>query len=399
MVLGKITEKHLHRMLLDLPQVVFEVTESCNLKCEYCALSDFYENGKGRAGKKMSLDTAITTLKYIFNLWSEESNGVLPERFYISFYGGEPLLNIPLIEEIVNFTESNGGKVGRKIVFSMTTNGVLLDKYIDYLVQHEFSLMVSLDGDQTADSYRVDASGRPSYYNVYANLINIRTKYPDYFRQNIHFNAVLNGRSGYEGIIKYFKEEFDVIPHVSYLSMVDLNEDKRKQFENLLNHSEIDYSCVPMEGAPRFMSFMRRYHALSGNYFDDLNALFYDRSEFPVLPTGTCVPFARKMFVTVGGDILQCEKINRKNVLGSVKDGKVHLDLTQIAEEHNTKITRYSDQCLRCDRSRFCSVCVFQVSSDKCLDFCSKSAGLNYVDSRAYTADALEKVSLYKVSI
>lgn len=33
-------------------------------------------------------------------------------------------------------------------IFTMTTNGILLDRYLDFLVQHDFQLLISLDGNE-----------------------------------------------------------------------------------------------------------------------------------------------------------------------------------------------------------------------------------------------------------
>ena len=48
----------------------------------------------------------------------------------------------------------------------MTTNAMLLDRYLDYLVEKGFHLLVSLDGDKDGDSYRVDKSGNSSVERV-----------------------------------------------------------------------------------------------------------------------------------------------------------------------------------------------------------------------------------------
>ncbi len=43
----------------------------------------------------------------------------------------------------------------RQFIFSRTTNGTLLEKHIDYLVDQEVVLLISLDGDEHSSSYRV----------------------------------------------------------------------------------------------------------------------------------------------------------------------------------------------------------------------------------------------------
>ena len=59
----------------------------------------------------------------------------------------------------------------------MTTNGILLDRYFDFLVKHNFRLLVSLDGNYEASSYRVTASGRNVFHQIQKNLMLLKAKY------------------------------------------------------------------------------------------------------------------------------------------------------------------------------------------------------------------------------
>ena len=52
----------------------------------------------------------------------------------------------------------------------MTTNGWLLDKYQDYLVEKDFRLLISLDGDRFENSYRVSAGGKQTHEKVLQNI-------------------------------------------------------------------------------------------------------------------------------------------------------------------------------------------------------------------------------------
>jgi uncharacterized protein len=59
----------------------------------------------------------------------------LPTEMFTSvFFGGEPLLNMEFIKQIVNYLEENPCSV-RYFTFSMTTNSILLERYMDYLVE------------------------------------------------------------------------------------------------------------------------------------------------------------------------------------------------------------------------------------------------------------------------
>ena len=45
------------------------------------------------------------------------------------------------------------------------------------------------------------------------------------------------------------------------------------------------------------------------------------------IPTGTCRPFERKLFLTVRGKILPCEKIGQEHAIGYLKGWKTEFGL------------------------------------------------------------------------
>lgn len=69
----------------------------------------------------------------------------LTEEFWISFYGGEPLLNFTLIRQVVSFLKSQTHS--RNIRFSITTNGALINNQVlDFFKNNRFTITLSFDG-------------------------------------------------------------------------------------------------------------------------------------------------------------------------------------------------------------------------------------------------------------
>ena len=101
--IGLIDEKVIKYNLINLKNLVFVVTEKCNLNCKYCGLSNI--------------------------------------RLSIGFYGRKPLINMPLINKIINYVEHLHTK-DRSIIYTMTTNCILLDKHIDFLAEKKFFLCI-----------------------------------------------------------------------------------------------------------------------------------------------------------------------------------------------------------------------------------------------------------------
>ena len=104
--------------LSNLSQITFEVTDACNLRCKYCAYGELYEDYDKRTNKKMPVDTAISLLDYLIQFWQSNQNISSDRNVYISFYGGEPLLNMNFIKHVVKYLEDNPCSV-RHFTFSM----------------------------------------------------------------------------------------------------------------------------------------------------------------------------------------------------------------------------------------------------------------------------------------
>lgn len=142
--------------------LMFFVTEACNLACAYC-----YEKNQGVHDRPLSLkqvDARRTIDGYL-----DETGG---RAATITFFGGEPLLNFPVIRDTVHYAEQKARERGTAVDFTMTTNLTLLTEEIaDFLAEHKFHVMVSLDGDQEAnDRYRVFRDGSGTYGTVVDNL-------------------------------------------------------------------------------------------------------------------------------------------------------------------------------------------------------------------------------------
>ncbi|MGO8744657.1 MAG: radical SAM protein [Thermoguttaceae bacterium] len=169
-----------HRRLLTL-----ELTQQCNLACEYCVFGKHYDRRRQPSDAPMSLDTAKSAVARFMSHKPAIAN--------IGFYGGEPLLEFELMKEVVAFAEKHGAESGIERRFSITTNGTLLsEEKIHFLVAHEFAVFISLDGNKkTQDRYRVfkstQLSGkrRGSYDVVIRNMERFVELYPEYDRRGI----------------------------------------------------------------------------------------------------------------------------------------------------------------------------------------------------------------------
>jgi len=71
----------------------------------------------------------------------------LTDRYFLNFYGGEPLLCFDLIEQAVSFLDQKNKESGKAAQYSLTTNGSsITDEVIQTLDSHRFSVVFSFDG-------------------------------------------------------------------------------------------------------------------------------------------------------------------------------------------------------------------------------------------------------------
>jgi uncharacterized protein len=87
------------------------------------------------------------------------------ERISVFFFGGEPMLEWDLMQELVLYGERQAAALDRKIHFGMTTNGTIYDDEVDrFVVEHKLSINLSMDGGPaTQNANRCTVDGRGSY--------------------------------------------------------------------------------------------------------------------------------------------------------------------------------------------------------------------------------------------
>lgn len=376
-----LTKKHVTDAINELKHIVFEVTDSCNLSCFYCSYGDLYCNNDERLNSMMTFDQALPIIKYVENLWKNGSS-IYDTTRYISFYGGEPLLNMKFIKAIVTYFSENEKLKNINFMFSMTTNGILIDKYLDFLVENNFVLLISLDGNKDNNSYRTFHDGTSSFDKIISNIDLIRSKYPDYFKKNIQFNSVLHDKNSIEDIFDYIYNKYETVPHISGLNSNNIRSEKQECFSAIYNNysksltSSRNSSFIEKKLFLRTNSYRDFSAFLQQNmifYYNNYNNLLYDNKIKRRIPSATCIPFSRKLFMTINNKILACEKIGQGFVLGYVKDNDVVIDFEDIVERYNNIYDCLISTCRECYNQLFCNQCVFYLKREnqrvKCLKF------------------------------
>lgn len=352
-----------------LEGLTLQVTQQCNLRCSYCAYSGLYYN-REHSSERMSVETAMSAIDFLL----EHSDEM--KELHISFYGGEPLLEFDLIKKCVSYVKE---KVeGKRVTFGMTTNGTLLtEEVVSYLVAHDFSLAVSLDGSKKEhDSNRKFRSGKGSFDLIMKNLQYMKEHYPDFMARtsimtvvspngniadNLQFfhtdqvladsNIMMNPleETGLKEEVQY-KDSFNLIRRYEYLKYLLFATSKLdKEYVSALvisSHSKMQ----------QFYQTLHRQEIYSGTTHHG----------------GPCIPGMKRLFVTVTGELFPCEKVSETapcNCIGSLEKG---LDIKKMKAMLNLgKLTEA--ECMTCWNLPNCKICVAQLDvSDGCESFCKE---------------------------
>jgi uncharacterized protein len=147
-------------MPFPLNTMVLNVTNQCNLACTYC-----YEYGEdkivdtahGAQPKFMAEQTARDSVELLLR----ESGRVA----HLTFFGGETLLNFPVLQSTIAYARRRAAEEGKEIDFSLTTNATLLrPDIIEFLAENNVGVTVSIDGPrEMQDKFRVFHNGSGSY--------------------------------------------------------------------------------------------------------------------------------------------------------------------------------------------------------------------------------------------
>jgi uncharacterized protein len=375
---GRLRAEDVRIALANIQQVTLEVTDACNLECAYCGYGKFYQDYDRRENKFMDPAAAKALIAYILELADSPLNYSHQRGISIGFYGGEPLLDFPFIREMVDYV----GQLKPRhnyFTFSMTTNGLLLEKYMDFLVEHKFNLLISLDGDEYSNSYRVLKDVSPAYPHIMRNAMALREKYPDYFQKHVGFNSVFHNRNSVSALYRFFKEKFDTAPGISELNTTGIKDSMKEEFRRTyanVNESLFqaeDYALIEKEmfiHLPNIRSVGYFIDQYTGFGYRSYNDLISTNEGMKRIPTSTCQPFSKKIFLTVNGKILPCERIGQQHCLGWVDEQGVRLDFEKIAALYNGYYDKLKKQCIACACAQMCMQCLFYLDIEAANPHC-----------------------------
>lgn len=301
------------------------ITQNCNLACSYCYIT--------KKDARMPLATAKKIVDFIFNHCPPD------EKIDFGFFGGEPLLEFELIQDITGLIKNHPGYSPGFVSFTITTNGTVLnDRIIKFLLDSGTVFCISCDGPpDIQDLNRRSPDGRGSSGTVEENIRRALSFFP-----LTPVNAV------------YSPETVGVLPEiVEYLASLGvqrifLNPDisspwTQKEAEILprvfgqLGTMHLDFH---LQGKPRYISLIDNKIAviLRGGY-QPLEKCRMGDGELAFAPSGNVYPCER----LIGSDD------GKRHCLGNIDN---HVDLKKRC--HHIPTEAVNTECLDCELSGYC---------------------------------------------
>ena len=335
---------HLYRY--GFQEMILEVTQTCNMRCKYCIYSEMYELSRNSSSKKMKWDIAKAAIDLYFNYLKEGESYNPKRRATIGFYGGEPLLNFPLIKKCVEYTKAYNHF---NSFFTITTNGtVFTDKIIDFLIENNINIIVSIDGSKEEhDRKRVLADGCGSFDIVMKNVKKIMDR-------NYQVLAIMV----YDWKTDFLKEQkfFDRkdVPQIIFVNPVSFvpgckyytqfsAEDIKKFKEMLRNTHEYWFKELRNSEKKEKASVVETYMLM--RIMKMPNNTIVPNKPPSIHYTGSCVP-GTKMFVDCEGAIHTCERINPHFSIGHISTGLDFNKIQKIITGYHENILKTCEKCV-----------------------------------------------------
>lgn len=342
--------------------LILQVTQQCNMRCKYCAYSGNYFN-REHASNRMNYETAKKAIDF-YLIRSDKA-----EKLWLSFYGGEPLLEFELIKNCVAYILKHRGD--KEVGFTMTTNGTLLTKeVIEFLVEHKFTLMVSLDGDKEShDINRRFKTGGGSFDTILKNLRTLKEYDKNYYK-DVMFNCVISYTTDFKKIYNFYTESDLFTPesvNFNFVNSVGLKD------PHLLEITQQNARIERLAYIKMLLAVLEKKEwdaqsLMLRRQLQDIELLYAQLHRHTIESKkthhgGPCIPAVRRLFVEINGAFFPCERVSERDeqmCIGSLDKG-LDYDRMYFFLNHGQMI---QDRCLSCWNLRTCVFCLAEISKE-----------------------------------
>jgi uncharacterized protein len=180
--------------------VTLLTTLQCNFACDYCFQGDHGDYNK--RADKMSLDTARQTVDWM----SRELDRIQPGKLVLTFFGGEPLLNLPVMYEVAEHMWAATRERQVPMFVNIITNGLLLTPdVVDRMGPLGLNgIKITLDGDRdTHNRMRPLRGGQGTFDRIVENVRRVAGR----CRISIGGNFDERSVDSYPALLEFLKQQ------------------------------------------------------------------------------------------------------------------------------------------------------------------------------------------------
>lgn len=334
--------------------LTFQVTEDCCLKCTYC-----YQINK--SSHYMTFDVAKIFLDKLFNNFYSNLTHQNTKGFILDFIGGEPLMNIDLIQQICDYYFYKCSLTNDEwLLFTrinICSNGILYfnEKVQSFLEQYKafLNFTISIDGNKYLhDSCRIDFNNQGSYDRAIKAVHHFRQHFPN---NNLETKMTLSPSNiayTYDAILNLINENYEFI----LCNCI---------FEEGWN---IEHAQILYQELKKIADYL-----IDNNLYNKINIRLFNEENFqPMLPEDNnnwCGGTDEVMIaIDYQGNLFHCirfmaSSLNNEQVpyiLGNIYDGFGSTPIEQERINQCESVTRKSqstEECFNCPIARGCAWC------------------------------------------
>lgn len=320
----------------EIKALCLHICHDCNLRCKYC----FADEGTYHSVCKeyMSFEVGKKAIDFLIE------NSGKRQNLEVDFFGGEPLMNLDVVKQIVEYARTEGIKSGKTFNFTLTTNCLLLnDDTIKWLNEEMYNVVLSIDGREIVhDRLRRTANDKGSH-----SIVLEKAK---------QFASVRGDKSYYvRGTFTAYNLDF--AKDILYL--------RDQGFEQISIEPVVLPEDSPMaikkEDLP---TILREYERLAEEYLNSrANGKWFNFFHFMLdLEGGPCIKKrltgcgagCEYLAITPYGDIYPCHQFagDVKYKLGNVMQNEFCLNISKVFAKN---LVTNKPQCDKCPAKYYCS--------------------------------------------
>lgn len=337
-------------------QITFQVTEDCCMACTYC-----YQHNK--SPNKMTFEVAKKFIDKLLNDEYDFINTKIISGVIFDFIGGEPLMEIELIDQILTYTIDTMIQMKHPwlpyFTSSMCSNGLLyntpkVQAFFEKFGHWFVGYTVSIDGNKELhDMCRVDLQGNPTYDIAINNIKAYSQKYDKQLATKMTL-APANIEYLYDATINLINEGY---------TEINLN----CIFESGWDYSHAQIMYNHLKKVADYLIDNNLYNKIYYSLFKEDNYQPMDESDNDNW-CGGCIKESSGFSIDYKGDIYPCIRYMKSSLNGKQAplmygniDYGIYNNETEIYNQkllsNLTRRSQSTDECFYCPIASGCSWC------------------------------------------